>query len=144
MVLVDCRLSSFPQARLNFRRRPIWGTTLYRKQMQAPNFAGRFDQLSLSIFLRFSPKIPLYLFYTRCKKKLPKVKSRRGRGTALKGRRPSFYLSPVDLPSSISFPLAKQFFCQVVAKDQREANAKSVVYKKKIHCALREKYGKGW
>ena len=36
--------------RLNFRRRPILCTTLYRNLMQAPNFGGIFDQLFLWIF----------------------------------------------------------------------------------------------
>ena len=36
---------------MNFRRRPILCTTLYRNPMQASNFGGTFDQLVLRIFL---------------------------------------------------------------------------------------------
>ena len=36
---------------MNFRRRPILCTTLYRNPMQATNFGGTFDQLFLRIFL---------------------------------------------------------------------------------------------
>ena len=43
---------------MNFRRRPILCTTLYRNPMQATNFGGTFDQL----FLR----ICLYNFHRRC------------------------------------------------------------------------------
>ena len=32
--------------------------------MQTSNFGGTFDQLFLWIFLKFSQKMPLYLFYT--------------------------------------------------------------------------------
>ena len=39
------------RARLNFQRRPILCTTLYRNLMQASNFGGTFDQLFLWIFL---------------------------------------------------------------------------------------------
>ena len=46
------KLNSISRARLNFQRRPILCTTLYRNLMQASNFGGAFDQLFLWIFLR--------------------------------------------------------------------------------------------
>ena len=45
------KLNSISRERLNFRRRPILCTTLYRNPMQASNFGGPFDQLFLRIFL---------------------------------------------------------------------------------------------
>ena len=45
------KLNSISRERLNFRRRPIVCTTLYRNPMQACNFGGTFDQLFLRIFL---------------------------------------------------------------------------------------------
>ena len=45
------KLSLISRERLNFRRRPILCTTLYRNLMQASNFGGTFDQLFLRIFL---------------------------------------------------------------------------------------------
>ena len=44
------KLNSISRARLNFRRRPILCTTLYRNLLQASNFGGAFDQLFLWIF----------------------------------------------------------------------------------------------
>ena len=44
------KLNSISWARLNFRRRPILCTTLYRNLMQASNFSSTFDQLCLRIF----------------------------------------------------------------------------------------------
>ena len=52
------KLNSISRERLNFRRRPILCTTLYRNPMQASNFGGTFDQLFLWIFL--------WNFYRRC------------------------------------------------------------------------------
>ena len=52
------KLYSISRERLNFRRRPILCTTLYRNPMQASNFGGTFDQLFLRIFL--------YNFHRRC------------------------------------------------------------------------------
>ena len=45
------KLSLISRERLNFRRRPILCTTLYRNLMQASNFGGTFDQLFLRFFL---------------------------------------------------------------------------------------------
>ena len=45
------KLNSISREWLNFRRRPILCTTLYRNPMQATNFGGTFDQLFLRIFL---------------------------------------------------------------------------------------------
>ena len=46
------KLNLISQARLNFRRRPILCTTLYRNLTQASNFGDTFDQLFLSSVLR--------------------------------------------------------------------------------------------
>ena len=46
------KLNSISRERLNFRRRPILCTTLYRNLMQASNFGGTFDQRFLWIFSR--------------------------------------------------------------------------------------------
>ena len=46
------KLNSISRERLNFRRRPILCTTLYRNLTQASNFGGTFDQLFLGIFLQ--------------------------------------------------------------------------------------------
>ena len=51
-------LNSISRARLNFRRRPILCTTLYRNLLQASNFSGSFDQLFLWILL--------WNFHRRC------------------------------------------------------------------------------
>ena len=77
-----CQISSIVQAVkklnsiswLNFQRRPILCTTLYRNSIQASNFGGTFDQLVLWLFL-CSHKMPLYLFYTLVQKsqKWPKT-----------------------------------------------------------------------
>ena len=45
------KLNSILRERLNFRRRPLLCTTLYRNLMQASNFGGTFDQLFLWILL---------------------------------------------------------------------------------------------
>ena len=45
------KLNSISREPLNFRRRPILCTTLYRNPMQATNFGGTFDQLFLRIVL---------------------------------------------------------------------------------------------
>ena len=44
------KLNSISRERLNFRRRPLLCTTLYRNLMQATNFGGTFDKLFLWIF----------------------------------------------------------------------------------------------
>ena len=70
------------RARLNFRRRPILCTTLYRNPMQASNFGGAFDQLLLHLFVEFSQKMPLYFFYTmvQTSQKWPKTQIKGGGG----------------------------------------------------------------
>ena len=75
------KLSSISRERLNFRRRPFLCTTLYRNLMQASNFGGTLDQLFLCIFfMKFSQKMPLYLFYTMVLKsqKWPKTQIKGG------------------------------------------------------------------
>ena len=50
VVQVVKKLNSISRERLNFRRRLILCTTLYRNPIQASNFGGTFDQLFLWIF----------------------------------------------------------------------------------------------
>ena len=54
----DKKLNSISRVQLNFRRRLILCTTLYRNLMQASNFGGTFGQLFLWIFL--------WNFHRRC------------------------------------------------------------------------------
>ena len=75
------KLNSISRARLNFLRRPILCTTLYRNPMQASNFSGTFDQLFLWIYLcNFHRGLPLYFFYTMVQKsqKWPKTQIKGG------------------------------------------------------------------
>ena len=75
------KLNSISRERLNFRRRPVLCTTLYRNLMQASNFGGTFDQLFLlNFFMNFSQKMPLYVFYTMVQKsqKWPKTPNQGG------------------------------------------------------------------
>ena len=77
------KLNSISRERLNFRRRPILCTTLYRNPTWVSNFGGTFDQLFLWNFLmEFSHKMPLYLSYTMLQKVKndQKLKSRGGGG----------------------------------------------------------------
>ena len=69
------KLNSISRERLNFRRRPILCTTLYRNPMQASNFSGTFDQLFLRIFYKvFTEDASLSLLYHGAKKsKWPKT-----------------------------------------------------------------------
>ena len=70
------KLNSISRARMNFRRRPILCTTLYRNPMQVSKFGGAFDQLFLwFVFMEFSQKMPLSFFYTMVQKsqKWPKT-----------------------------------------------------------------------
>ena len=65
------KLNSISREQLNFRRRPILCTTLYRNLIQASNFGGTFDQLFLWIFfMKISQKMPLYFVYTMVQKSL--------------------------------------------------------------------------
>ena len=75
------KLNSISRERLNFRTRPILCTTLYRNPMQASNFGGTFDQLFLRFFfIKFSQKMPLYLFYTMVQKSQKRPKKLKSRG----------------------------------------------------------------
>ena len=79
------RLKFIPaNAWLNFRRRPILCTILYSKPMQAPNFGGRFDQLSLWIFLCEIHTRFLSIFSIPCCKKSKMAKKSNQGDTALK------------------------------------------------------------
>ena len=63
------KLNSISRERLNFRRRPILCTTLYRNPMQASNFGGTFDQLFLRIFYKFFTEDASLLFLNHGAKK---------------------------------------------------------------------------
>ena len=79
------KLNSISREQLNFRRRPFLCTTLYRNLMQASNFGGTFDQLFLwTFFMKFSQKMPLYLFYTMVQKSQKWPKTQIKGGPALK------------------------------------------------------------
>ena len=78
------KLNSISRARLNFRRRPILCTTLYRNLMQASNFGGTFDQLFLWIFYEiFTEYASLLLLYHGAKMSKMTKNSNQG-GPALK------------------------------------------------------------
>ena len=75
--------NSILRERLNFRRRPIVCTTLYRNPMQASNFGGAFDQLFLWISLwNFHRRCISILSIPWCKKsqKWPKTQIKGGGG----------------------------------------------------------------
>ena len=59
------RLNSILRARLNFRRRQILCTTLYRIPTQASNFGGPFDQLLLWVIYAFFSRRCLLTFSTK-------------------------------------------------------------------------------
>ena len=75
-------LNSISREGLNFWRRPILCTTLYRNLMHASNFGSTFDQLFLRIFYKILQKMPLYVFYTWCKK-IKNDQKLKSRGPAL-------------------------------------------------------------
>ena len=79
------KLNSISRARLNFRRRPILCTTLYRNPIQASNFVGTFDQLFLWIFYAIFTEGAIYFVYTMVQKsqKWPKTQIKGGGGPAL-------------------------------------------------------------
>ena len=120
------KLNSISRVWLNFRRRPILCTTLYRNPMQASNFGGTFDQLFLWIFfMQFSQKMRLYFFCTMVQKsqKWPKTQIKGG-GSCLKWPQQSIHQSitsfsthlaindklPLSLPSSTNCPCSSH--CQ--------------------------------
>ena len=78
------KLNSISQERLNFWRRPILCTTLYRNPMQASNFGGTFDQLFLRIFYKiFTEDASLLFQYHGAKKSKMTKNSNQGGGPAL-------------------------------------------------------------
>ena len=76
------KLNSILRERLNFRRRPILCTTLYRNLMQASNFGGTFDQLFLRIFFYkiFPEDASLCFLYHGAKKSKMTKNSNQGGG----------------------------------------------------------------
>ena len=71
---------------MNFQRRPILCTTLYRNPMQATNFGGTFDQLFLRIFYKiFTEDASQPLLYHGAKKlKMTKNSNQGGPAPCLK------------------------------------------------------------
>ena len=72
-------LNSISRAQLNFGRRPILCTILYKNPIQASNFGGTFDQLFLWIFYAiFTDDASLLFLYHGAKKSKndQKLKSR--------------------------------------------------------------------
>ena len=99
-------LNSILRERVNFRRRPILCTALYRNPIKASNFGGTFDQLFFWIFLmQFSQIFPL-LFYTMVQKsqKMTKKSNQEGGGSYLNSWR-------AWSPSKFSF---QSFLCSLV------------------------------
>ena len=94
------KLNSISGTRLNFRRRPILCTTLYRNPIQVSNFGGTFDQHFLRIFYAiFTQGAPLLFLYHGAKKsKMTKNSNQGGPRKARKfrflednGKRKRFY-----------------------------------------------------
>ena len=61
-------IKTISRARLNFRRLPIWCTTLCGNLMQASKFGGTFDQLFLWIFYEILTDASLLFLYHGAKK----------------------------------------------------------------------------
>ena len=69
------KLNSISWARLNFRRRLILCTTLYRNLMQASDFGGTFDQLFFEFFYEMFTEDASLLFLYHGAKKCVRVHS---------------------------------------------------------------------
>ena len=75
------KLNSISRERLNFCRRPILCTTLYRNPTQASNFGGTFDQLFLRFFYTiFTEDASRPLLYHDAKKSKMTKNSNQGGG----------------------------------------------------------------
>ena len=71
------KLNSISREQLNFRRRPILCTTLYRNPMQASNFDGTFDHLFLwTFYVIFTQYAPLLFPWCKESQNDQKLKSR--------------------------------------------------------------------
>ena len=103
------KLNSISPERLNFRRRPILCTTLYRNLMQVSNFGGTFDQLFLWIFLWNFHRICLYLCYTMVQKsqKWPKTQIKGGGGVLPAGQ-------PPEMSQKVNFSILRFFLFYIV------------------------------
>ena len=92
------KLNSISRKWLNFRRRAILCTTLYRNPMQASNFGGAFDQLFLWIFYEiFTEDASLLLLY-HCAKTSKLTKTQVKGGPALSGF--LFFVQPLATEST--------------------------------------------
>ena len=92
------KLNSISRERLNFRRRPILCTILYRNPMQASNFGGTFDQRFFRIFLENVHRSCLSTSSIPWCKKVKndqKLKSRGGGGTWGQAREDVWTLYPL-------------------------------------------------
>ena len=99
------KLNSISRERLNFLRRPILCSALYRNLMQTSNFGGTFDQLYLRIFYKtFTEDASLPLLYHGAKKSKMTKNSNQGGGS-----------SPSTLPlSGTLFPISVRSSCSPV------------------------------
>ena len=78
------KLNSILRERLNFRRRPILCTTLYRNPMQGSNFSSAFDQIFFEFLYKiFTKDASLFCLYHGAKKSKMTKNSNQGGGPAL-------------------------------------------------------------
>ena len=110
----DEKLNSISRTRLNFRRRPILCTTLYRNFMQASNFGGTFDQLFLRIFYEiFTEDASLLFLYDGAKKsKMTKNSNQGGTMVQKKSKWPKTQLKGV-LPKVCNESPDRKGFCRM-------------------------------
>ena len=71
----DKKLNSISWARLNFRRRPILCTTLYRNLKQTSNFVANLTNFSFEFFCEIFTEVAsqLFLYYGGKSQKWPKT-----------------------------------------------------------------------
>ena len=118
------KLKSISRERLNFRRRPIFCTTLYRNPMQARNFGGTFDQLFLRIFLSIFHRRCLSTFSIPwCKKVKNDQNSNQGGGPAL---RLFLRVLSSDMSSSTYFPLFQLALSHTSTPDSTDVDRRSL------------------
>ena len=99
------KLNSIFRARMNFRRRPILCTTLYRNLMQASNFDGTFGHLFLWIFLWNFHRRCLSTFSIPWCKKVKNDQKLKSRGSCLK-KHYSKFIQPFPTPKFASWKVS--------------------------------------
>ena len=109
------KLNSISRERLNFRRRPILFTTLYRNIMQANNFGGTFHQLFLWIFSWNFHRRCLSTFSIPWCKKVGNDHKLKSRGSCLKVEsEPTAFRALLDLGRSMDGPsLDRSYFSRL-------------------------------